>query len=106
MNKVNQAYLRFPIARRIRHWVMMLSFTLLSLRASQRFPNAGYPKPSWAFWRIQGVHFMHHTAAIVMMFGTAWHILVMGYSVFVLRDKISHAARTGCQRWSSGAALQ
>ena len=31
MNKVTQTYLRFPLARRIEHWVMMLSFVTLGL---------------------------------------------------------------------------
>ncbi|MBL8063990.1 MAG: cytochrome b/b6 domain-containing protein [Anaerolineales bacterium] len=91
MNKVTQAYLRFPLARRIEHWVMMLSFTTLGLTGlPQRFPDAGL---SLAILNVLGgieaLRTIHHTAAIVMMLGTAWHILVMGYSVFVLRDKMS-----------------
>lgn len=91
MNTVTKAYLRFPLARRIEHWVMMLSFTLLGLTGlPQRFPDAGLSQAILgALGGIQGVRTIHHTAAIIMMFGTAWHILVMGYSVFVLRDKMS-----------------
>jgi len=91
MNTVTKAYLRFPLARRIEHWIMMLSFTLLGLTGlPQRFPDAGLSQAILgALGGIQGVRTIHHTAAIVMMFGTAWHILVMGYSVFVLRDKMS-----------------
>jgi cytochrome b subunit of formate dehydrogenase len=41
MNKVTQAYLRFPLARRIEHWIMMLSFTILGTTGlPQRFPDA------------------------------------------------------------------
>lgn len=91
MNTVTKAYLRFPLARRIEHWVMMLSFTLLGLTGlPQRFPDASLSQAILGvLGGIQGVRTIHHTAAIVMMFGTAWHILVMGYSVFVLRDKMS-----------------
>lgn len=91
MNTVTQAYMRFPIARRIEHWVMMLSFTLLGLTGlPQRFPDAGLSQGILSvLGGIQGLRTIHHTAAIVMMFGTAWHILVMGYSVFVMRDKMS-----------------
>ena len=38
---------------------------------------------------IENLRLIHHIAAVVMMFGTAWHILVMGYSVMVLRDRMS-----------------
>lgn len=91
MNKVTQAYMRFPIARRIEHWVMMLSFTFLGLTGlPQRFPNAGLSQAILgALGGIEMLRTIHHTAAIVMMFGTAWHILVMGYSVFVMRDQMS-----------------
>lgn len=91
MNKVTQTYLRFPIARRIEHWVMMLSFTLLGLTGlPQRFPDAGLSQAILgALGGIESLRNIHHTAAIVMMLGTAWHILVMGYSVFVMRDQMS-----------------
>lgn len=91
MNTVTQTYMRFPIARRIEHWVMMLSFTLLGLTGlPQRFPNAGLSQAVLSMLGgIETLRNIHHVSAIVMMFGTAWHILVMGYSVFVLRDKMS-----------------
>ncbi|MCB0101519.1 MAG: cytochrome b/b6 domain-containing protein [Anaerolineales bacterium] len=91
MNTVTKAYMRFPLARRIEHWVMMLSFTLLGLTGlPQRFPDAALSQALLGvLGGIQGVRSIHHVSAIVMMFGTAWHILVMGYSVFVLRDKMS-----------------
>lgn len=91
MNTVTKAYIRFPIARRIEHWVMMLSFTLLGLTGlPQRFPDAGLSQGILSvLGGIQGLRTVHHIAAIVMLLGTAWHILVMGYSVFVMRDKMS-----------------
>lgn len=91
MNTVTKVYLRFPLARRIEHWVMMLSFTILGLTGlSQRFPDAALSKAVLnGLGGIESLRTIHHTAAIVMMFGSAWHILVMGYSVFVLRDQMS-----------------
>lgn len=91
MNKITQAYIRFPLARRIEHWIMMLSFVTLGLTGvPQKFAESNI---SLAIIRglggIETLRAIHHNAAIVMMFGTAWHILVMGYSVFVLRDKMS-----------------
>jgi formate dehydrogenase gamma subunit len=91
MNKVTQAYLRFPLARRIEHWVMMLSFTMLALTGlPQRFPDADISRTILSLLGgIEVLRIIHRTSAVVMMFGTAWHILVMGYSVFVLRDQMS-----------------
>ncbi len=91
MNTVTQAYLRFPLARRIEHWVMMLSFTILGTTGlPQRFPDAALSRAILSvLGGIESLRTIHHVAAIVMMFGTAWHILVMGYSVFVLRDQMS-----------------
>ena len=84
-------YMRFPVLRRIEHLIMLLSFTTLGLTGlPQKYPTSSIG----AFvlnilGGIETLRFIHHTAAIVMMFGTAWHILVMGYSVFVMRDQMS-----------------
>ncbi len=84
-------YMRFPVARRIEHWVMMLSFTTLGLTGlAQKFSEHPVAISILkALGGIESLRTIHHIAAIVMMFGTAWHILVMGYSVFVLRDQMS-----------------
>jgi cytochrome b subunit of formate dehydrogenase len=89
--KVTRAYERFPLARRIEHWVMMLSFTLLGLTGlPQKFPSSDL---SIAFVYILGgienLRRIHHVAAIVMMLGTAWHILVFGYLSYVRRARLT-----------------
>lgn len=91
MNKVTRTYLRFPLARRIEHWVMMLSFTVLALTGlPQRFPDADLSRAILSLLGgIEALRVIHRVAATVMMLGTAWHILVMGYSAFVLRDRMS-----------------
>lgn len=91
MNTVTQTYLRFPIARRIEHWVMMLSFTTLGLTGiPQKFSTSNISiSIIQALGGIEVLRTIHHTAAIIMMLGSVWHLLVMGYSVFVLRDKMS-----------------
>ena len=91
MNKVTQTYLRFPLARRIEHWVMMLSFTTLGLTGiPQKFSTSNISiSVINALGGIEVLRTIHHTAAVVLLLGSAWHLLVMGYSVFVLRDKMS-----------------
>jgi cytochrome b subunit of formate dehydrogenase len=86
-----KTYLRFPLARRIEHILMVLSFSTLGLTGlPQKYPTS---EIAIAFVNLLGgiesLRLIHHTAAIVMMFGTAYHLLVMGYSVFVLRSRMS-----------------
>jgi cytochrome b subunit of formate dehydrogenase/mono/diheme cytochrome c family protein len=89
--ETTRTYERFPLVRRIEHLVMLLSFSTLGLTGlPQKFSSAGV---SIAFIQliggIENLRTIHHAAAIVLMFGTAWHILVMGYHVFVLRSRMS-----------------
>ncbi|MCX6058143.1 MAG: cytochrome b/b6 domain-containing protein [Chloroflexi bacterium] len=86
-----QTYERFPVWRRIEHIIMVLSFSTLGLTGiPQKYPSSTAGAAILqALGGIENLRFVHHTAAIIMMFGTAWHILVMGYSVFVMRDKMS-----------------
>jgi formate dehydrogenase gamma subunit len=86
-----RTYQRFPLARRIEHWVMMLSFTTLAITGlPQRFSSAPI---SIAFVGMLGgievLRTIHHIAAIVMMLGTAWHLLVFGYLSYVRRTRLT-----------------
>lgn len=90
-NTPARTYIRFPLARRIEHSVMMLSFITLALTGlPQKFPGAPL---SIAFMNILGgiesLRTIHHFAAIVMMLGTAWHIIVFGYMSYVRRTRLS-----------------
>lgn len=84
-------YERFPLARRIEHLAMLLSFTTLGLTGlPQKFAGA----PLSIFFvnllgGIENLRSIHHVAAIVMMLGTAWHILVFGYMAYVRRTRLS-----------------
>jgi len=84
-------YLRFPITRRIEHIVMVLSFSTLGLTGlPQKYPTSDIAVAIVnLLGGIENLRLIHHTAAIVLMFGTAYHLLVMGYSVFVLRSQMS-----------------
>lgn len=88
---IHHTYKRFPLARRIEHLVMLLSFTTLGLTGlPQKFSSSPV---SIAFVNILGgienLRTIHHIAAIVMMLGTAWHILVFGYMAYVRRTRLS-----------------
>ena len=91
MSKKTTSYQRFPLARRIEHVIMLLSFGMLGLTGlPQKFPLANI-----SVWfvdllgGIENLRAIHHVSATVMMLGTAWHIIVAGYKVFVLREKMS-----------------
>jgi formate dehydrogenase gamma subunit len=88
---VTRTYERFPLARRIEHWVMMLSFTMLAITGlPQKFPSAPVSIAFVGFLGgIETLRIIHHTAAIIMMLGTAWHLIVFGYMAYVRRTRLS-----------------
>ena len=91
MSKKTTYYQRFPLARRIEHVIMLLSFGFLGLTGlPQRYALADI-----SVWfvnllgGIENLRVVHHISATVMMLGTAWHIILAGYKIFVLREKMS-----------------
>ncbi len=91
MSAKTNSYERFPLARRIEHFTMLLSFTTLGLTGlPQKFPTAAF---SVAFVNliggIENLRSIHHVAAIIMMLGTVWHLLVFGYMAYVRRTRLS-----------------
>ena len=91
MSNSTNSYQRFPLARRIEHLVMLLTFTTLALTGlPQKFSAA---KVSIAFvgllGGIENLRTIHHVAAILLMLGTIWHLLVFGYLSYVRRVRLS-----------------
>ena len=86
-----QPYVRFPIWRRVEHFAMLLSFTALALTGlPQKFPQAGISVfIADVLGGIEYLRLIHHTAAIVMMLGTIWHLAVFGYLAYVRRTRLS-----------------
>ncbi len=89
--EAQRTYVRFSLAQRVEHVTMLLSFTTLGLTGlSQK-----YAAHSLAITfvnllgGIENLRAIHHVAAIVMMFGTMYHILSAGYKVFVERQRMS-----------------
>lgn len=89
--KIIRTYERFPLARRIEHLIMLLSFTTLALTGLPQKYSAW--TISVAFIKLLGgienLRSIHHFAAIVMMLGTVWHLLVFGYLSYVRRIRFS-----------------
>lgn len=88
---LTRTYLRFPLVRRIEHAAMMFSFITLGLTGlPQKFHSAPI---SIAIVNLLGgiesLRTIHHLAAVVMMLGTAWHIIFFGYLAYVRRTRLS-----------------
>jgi len=86
-----ERYLRFPVAHRLEHWVLTISFFLLGLTGLvQRYMDFG---PSqWfigLFGGIEALRVWHRVAALVYMLETIYHIGAAGYRVLVKRVRMS-----------------
>jgi cytochrome b subunit of formate dehydrogenase len=86
-----KTFIRFPLARRIEHVVMLLSFGLLAITGlPQKFPTWWISQALVGlFGGIETTRLIHHSAAVVLMLGTIWHILVAGYKMYVERTPLS-----------------
>ncbi len=87
MSKDTATYVRFSLTQRIEHLVMLLSFTTLALTGlPQKYPLASLSVSIIELLGgIENTRAIHHIAATVLMFSTIFHILSVGYKVFVLR---------------------
>ncbi|MDP2975534.1 MAG: c-type cytochrome domain-containing protein [Anaerolineales bacterium] len=91
MSKKPRTYVRFSLARRIEHLTMLLSFSTLGVTGLvQKYAASGLSIGIVNLvGGIENLRTIHHLAAIVMMFGTMYHILLAGYHVFVKRSRLS-----------------
>jgi len=87
MTSQPRTYLRFPLARRIEHIGLMLSFiTLAATGLPQKYPTS--PVSVFivqALGGVENIRTIHHSISLLVMFAIIYHLLVMGYQVFVLR---------------------
>lgn len=90
-NTKTNSYQRFPIWRRIEHLVMLLSFSTLALTGlPQKYADAGLSLAFISFvGGIDNLRVIHRTAAVILMLGVVWHLLVFGYLAFVRRTRMS-----------------
>ena len=86
-----RTYERFPLARRIEHLTMLLSFTALGLTGLvQKF--AFNPTSQFLMGILGGidqVRGIHHVAAIVLILGSVYHLVLLGYNLYVLRMRMT-----------------
>ena len=91
MSAKNRYFERFSIYERIEHITMLLSFTTLALTGlPQKYPEAGISLfIIGLLGGIEKIRFIHHIAATILMLGVVYHIVAVGYKVFVNRVQMS-----------------
>ena len=87
----SETYSRFTVAQRLEHWIMALSFTMLTITG---LPQR-YALSDWAEWMIstmggiETVRIIHRIAAVVFMAVLLYHFIVVVYKIYVLRIRLS-----------------
>lgn len=91
MSQQQNSFLRFSLAQRIEHIILIASFTTLALTGLvQKYPfNPISQGAIRLLGGIEVVRFIHHTAAVVFLLETVYHIVVVGYKLFVLKREAS-----------------
>jgi cytochrome b subunit of formate dehydrogenase len=84
-------YNRFHWTQRIEHALLLISFTLLGLTGlPQKFSPTGWAQALIGlFGGIETTRLIHHSFALVIMLLAIYHILDIGYSIFVRRTRLS-----------------
>jgi cytochrome b subunit of formate dehydrogenase len=80
-------YQRFDVSQRVEHILFLLSFTILGFTGLiQKFAaNPLADSMIRLLGGIDNVRIIHHYSAILMMIVSGYHVLILGYKVFVLR---------------------
>lgn len=84
-------FLRFPLAYRLEHWVMVGSFTTLAVTGLvQKYAYSDIALAIIsALGGIENVRIIHRIAATIMMIEAVYHIGLIGYNLIVRRHRAS-----------------
>jgi cytochrome b subunit of formate dehydrogenase/mono/diheme cytochrome c family protein len=84
-------YNRFHWTRRIEHALLLTTFTMLGITGlPQKFSTAGWAQALIGFFGgIETTRLIHHIFAIVIMLLAVYHIVDIGYQIFVKRTRLS-----------------
>jgi cytochrome b subunit of formate dehydrogenase/mono/diheme cytochrome c family protein len=87
----SRMYTRFDLSSRIQHVIMLLSFTALAVTGLvQKFALNPISVSIVGLWGgIENVRATHHVAATMLMLVAIYHLVEIGYKVFVLRLRLS-----------------
>lgn len=91
MSEKAQTYVRFSLARRIEHITLLTTFIILAATGlPQKYPTS--PISVFVVQSLGGIenlYDIHHYATVIVMFALIYHMLTIGYQVFVLRAQWS-----------------
>lgn len=87
----SSSYERFPLLRRVEHFVMLLSFSTLGLTGlPQKYPTSGISQAIVRlFGNVENLRQVHHVAAVILLLGTIYHLVLFGYKFYVERVKLT-----------------
>ena len=91
MSDKPKTYVRFTLSRRIEHILLLSTFIIL---AGTGLPQKYYNSPVSTFivqsvGGIENLYNIHHYTSVIVMLVVIYHLLTIGYQVFVLRSKWS-----------------
>jgi cytochrome b subunit of formate dehydrogenase/cytochrome c5 len=91
MSGEKPTYTRFSVVQRVEHVVMFTSFIVLAVTGlPQKFAEAGISQAIInLLGGIETTRQIHHVAAIVLLLSAAFHIVAVGYRLFVMRSRPS-----------------
>jgi cytochrome b subunit of formate dehydrogenase/mono/diheme cytochrome c family protein len=84
-------YQRFDVLQRIEHLILLVSFSLLGATGlPQKFAASPIADAVIQFFGgIEMTRQIHHVNAIIMILLSAYHVVAVGYRVFVLRGRMT-----------------
>jgi formate dehydrogenase gamma subunit len=83
-------YQRFTLSQRIEHFLVIISFTVLSITGlPQEFGTHRWAQTmiGW-LGGIESVRSLHHTAAVLLILEAILHIVLTGYRIYVRGDRV------------------
>ena len=83
----DEKFTRFEVARRVEHLVLILSFTVLAITGlPQKFSLSDISQAIiYLFGGIDTIRVIHRLAATIFVLEMVYHLVVLGYKLFVMR---------------------
>jgi len=90
MSEKQEQYPRFRVMARIEHIILLTSFTILAVTGlPQKWPTSGWAQSMiGAFGGIETTRVIHHYAAVILVFGSIYHLFTSAYRLFVKRERM------------------